>query len=136
MKMFRPPPRKQQGKFKLTDAQARVRLKSIRPITCNADGTLSYPWQFVRETRTRCGTLAFVWRDPFNAANERVWAVDFKTGICRDIGPAQPAEPPPVKLLPPPTPKLLPPPTSHTAERRLAEKIGSAFLRGLRGRLH
>jgi hypothetical protein len=132
-KVFRSPPRR--GNINLTDHRARAILSSVTPITDL--GGISYRWKFVRETRTSSGTLAFVWLDPFNAGNEQVWAVDFNTGACRNIGPARPATPPPVRALPtPPKMLLLPPPSPKPSRKRLAEQIGEAFLRGFRGRPH
>lgn len=129
MAIFRRPKRGP-APFALTDQKARTILDSVIPSTYQ--NGVSYRWTFVRETRTKSGTLGFIWRDPFDPTNERVWVVDFKTGATREIGPARAA---PMKILPAPSKKVqLLPPSGIRHRRKLAQKLGEALLLGFRGR--
>lgn len=129
--IFRGRPKKKPAPFILTDRKARQNLQKIVP--CTWVGGIGHRWEFVRETRTKSGTLAYVYRDPFNNANERVWAVDFRDGTLRDLGPAhqpRPA-PPPVRALPAyPRMETLPPPRIES-RKAVARLLGEALIRRL-----
>ena len=117
--------------LELTDARVREILGTIRRVEW-VNG-VAYPYTYIRDARTRNGTLAWVVRHPFNPEVERIWAVDFRTGIPRDIGPAhraQPSRKPRQELLPPPSPQhRLPDNPKGAAYRRAAELLGMALIR-------
>lgn len=116
----------------LTDKRARTFLDRVVPVTW-ANG-VGHRWKFVEETRTNSKTLAYIYQDPFNLENERVFAVDFRDGTLKDLGPARRRAMRAPKQLPaPPKPLLLPPPANHapSTRRKVAGLLGEALLRRL-----
>lgn len=113
-------PKKERGATALTDSRARTILSSVCPVTTKEG--ISFRWHFVRETRTRSGTIGFVYRDPFDHLNEQIWVVDFASGAPRCIGAATKAKPRPSGSSRQPT-LLLPAPRQGDAVDHLARRV-------------
>jgi hypothetical protein len=126
--IFRKPKRPKAQAFTLTDERARTMLNAVVPAV--TQGHISYRWLFVRETRTKSGTLAYIYRHPFEPDVEHVFGIDFASGTLRNLGPIRRAKP---QQIPAPTPmKLLPPPERKSRSRTsIAKLLGEEMIRRL-----
>ena len=78
------PPKKSVSTTVLSDERAKYILTSVVPFT--RVGYTAMFWQFVRWERLHSGALGAIYAHPQTGEHHR-WAVDFKTGTPRNLGP-------------------------------------------------
>jgi hypothetical protein len=102
MDLLRPPPPKNARRPRpkvLTDDHVKTVFSRITPST--SAGNISIHWSFVRWDRLHNGALGAIYADPHTGQHYR-WAVDFKTGTLRNLGPVTAKPRRSNSLLPPP----------------------------------